>query len=235
MARGPGVLVIDDDPAFRRLLRRRLTTAGYRVEEAAPGPAALQRVAQVQFDLLILDVDEPAKTGPDPIGVLRRLSPAPILALSVRDDETAAANALENGADDYVRKPFGVNELLARAKLVLHRKARQQGRAALFTTGDLEVDLLYRRVRMRGQEVHLPVKAYEVLHILAAGGGRVVTHQQILSSVWGPERRERADYLRMAIRELRRRLEPDPARPRYILTEPRIGYRLAPQAQSNRH
>jgi two-component system, OmpR family, KDP operon response regulator KdpE len=234
-ARGPGVLVIDDDPAIRRLLRQTLTTAGYRVEETTPGHAALRRVVERQFDLVILDIDEPsgpgpAAIGPGPISLLRALSPAPILALSVRDDEAAAANALENGADDYVRKPFGVNELLARAKIVLRRKARHQDKPALFTTGALEIDLLYRRVRLNGQEIHLPVKAYEVLHVLAAAAGKVVTHQQILGAVWGPERRDRADYLRMAIRELRRRLEPNPAQPRYILTEPRVGYRLAPQS-----
>jgi two-component system, OmpR family, KDP operon response regulator KdpE len=152
------------------LLHQRLTTAGYRVEEASRGQAALRRVAERQFDLLILVVDEPT----NPIALLRALSTTPILALSVRDDEVAAANALENGADDYVSKPFDVNELLARAKIVLRRKARQQNKPALFTTGALEIDLLYRRVRRCGQEIHLPVKAYEVLHVLAAGAGKVL-------------------------------------------------------------
>jgi two-component system, OmpR family, KDP operon response regulator KdpE len=227
MARGPGVLVIDDDPAIRRLLRQTLTTAGYRVEEASPGQCALRRVAERRFDLLILDLDEPAGIGPDPITVLRDLSLVPILVLSARDDEAAAANALEKGADDYVRKPFGLNELLARAKIALRRQARERGKPALVVTGDLEIDLLYRRVRLRGEEIHLPVKGYEVLHALAKGAGRVVSHQDILSSVWGPQRIHRADYLRVAIRELRRKLEPDPSHPRYILTEPGVGYRLA--------
>jgi two-component system, OmpR family, KDP operon response regulator KdpE len=226
VARGPRILVIDDDPAIRRLLRGALTTAGYRVEEVAPAQGAVVRIAKRPFDLLLLDIDEPAGIGPNPIAVLRDLSPAPILALSVRDDEASAASALENGADDYIRKPFGLNELLARVKIALRRRARERGKPALFSTGDIEIDLLHRRVRLRGQEIHLPVKRYEVLRVLAEGAGKVLTHEAVLAAVWGPRHADRVEYLRVAIRDIRRKLEADPIHPRYIVTEPRVGYRL---------
>jgi two-component system, OmpR family, KDP operon response regulator KdpE len=232
-ARGPAVFVIDDDPAIRLLLRNTLTAAGYRVEEAPLSQAVLQHIIDRQFDLVILDIDESSGMEPDPIGVLHSLSPAAILALSTQDNESAAASALEKGADDYVRKPFGLNELLARAKNALRRRTEERGEPALFSTGDLEIDLLYRHVRLRGQEIRLPVKPYQVLHVLAEGTGRVLTHKEILQSVWGPQRVNRFDYLRIAIRELRRKLEPDPAHPRYILTEPRVGYRLAQDPHRN--
>jgi two-component system, OmpR family, KDP operon response regulator KdpE len=226
LAGGPRVLVIDDDPAIRRLLRQVLTTAGYRAEDLPPGENAVLRAAAQPFDLLILDIDESTALGPDPIRMLRDLSSAPILALSVRDDEAAAATALEKGADDYVRKPFGLNELLARANSALRRRARERGDPTILTTGDLEIDVTHRRVYRRGQVVHLSVKLYEVLQVLAEGGGGVLTHAEILRRVWGPNRVHRIDYLRVAIQALRRKLEADPAHPRYISTEPRVGYRL---------
>jgi two-component system, OmpR family, KDP operon response regulator KdpE len=226
MARGPSVLVIDDDPAIRRMLRQVLTTAGYRVQDVTPGQGVVLQVAEHQFDLLILDIDDPADIGPDPIGIMRNLSPAPILALSVRGEEGAAVSALEKGADDYVRKPFGVNELLARVMSVLRRRARERGTPPVLVTGELEIDLLQHRIRRRGQEIHLSVKLYEVLHVLAENAGRVLTHAEILRAVWGERSAGRIEYVRVAIRKLRRQLEADPAHPRYILTEPGIGYRL---------
>jgi two-component system, OmpR family, KDP operon response regulator KdpE len=198
MARGPRVLVIDDDPAIRRLLRQVLTTAGYRVEDVVPGQDAVARVAERQFDLLLLDIDEPAGIGPDPIRLMRGVSPAPIVALSIRSDDDAAASALENGADDYVRKPFGLKELLARVTTTLRRRARERGKPAAFATGDLEIDLLHRRIRLRGQEIHLSVKRYEVLRVLAESAGKVLTHDAILSAVWGARHSERVEYLRVA-------------------------------------
>jgi two-component system, OmpR family, KDP operon response regulator KdpE len=225
-ARGPSVLVIDDDPAIRRMLRQVLTTAGYRVQDLTPGQGAVLRFAERQFDLLILDIDQSAGIGPDPIRIMRNLSPAPILALSVRGDENAAVSALEKGADDYVRKPFGLNELLARVMTALRRRARERGKPPVLVTGDLEIDLLQRRIRLGGREIHLSVKLYEVLQVLADNAGRVLTHQEILSAVWGRHSTERVEYVRVAVRKLRRQLETDPSRPRYILTEPGIGYRL---------
>jgi two-component system, OmpR family, KDP operon response regulator KdpE len=224
--RGPSVLVADDDPAVRLLLRRELTAAGYRVQAVEPSQRALRSITERQFDLLILDIDAAAAGGLEAIRIAREMSTVPILALSVRADEDATIEALEKGADDYVRKPFGVKELLARVKNVLRRRTREQGKPALLVTGDLEIDLLYRRVRLRGQEVHLPVKLYEVLRVLAEGVGRVRTREEILRAVWGARRAERIEYLRSAIRELRRKLEADPAHPRYIVTEMGVGYRL---------
>jgi two-component system, OmpR family, KDP operon response regulator KdpE len=208
------------------MLRQVLARAGYRVQDVAPGRAALAAVAERQFDLLILDIDEPVGIGPDPIPTLRDLSPAPILALSVRSEEGAAVSALEKGADDYVRKPFGLNEFLARVKTALRRTVRERGKPPVLVTGDLEIDLLQRRIRLRGQEIHLSVKLYGVLQALAEDAGRVLTHDEILRAVWGGHCAGRVDYLRVAIRKLRRQLEADPTRPQYILTEPGIGYRL---------
>jgi two-component system, OmpR family, KDP operon response regulator KdpE len=226
MARGPSVLVIDDDPAIRRMLRQVLTTAGYRVQEVTPGQGAVLRVAERQFDLLILDIDEPSGIGPDPIRIMRDLSSAPILALSVRGDEAAAVSALETGADDYVRKPFGLNELLGRVMTALRRRARERGKPPIVVTGDLEINLLQRRIRLRGQEIRLSAKLYEVLRVLAEDAGRVLTHEEILRAVWGGHSPERVEYVRVAVRKLRRQLETDPTRPRYISTEPGVGYRL---------
>jgi two-component system KDP operon response regulator KdpE len=157
--------------------------------------------------------------------MVRRLSQMPVLALSAHGKEDAMVDALNSGADDYVVKPFGTKELLARVNNALRRRAREQGRPAKVVSGELEIDLLHRRVRSGGRDVHLPPKSYEVLRALAENTGKVVTHQEILSAVWGPQYVDRT-YLRIAIRELRRKLEADPGHPLYILTEPHIGYRL---------
>jgi two-component system, OmpR family, KDP operon response regulator KdpE len=225
-ARGPSILVIDDDPAIRRMLRQLLAGAGYRVQDATPGEAALERVAERRFNLPIVDIDEPPGIGPGLIRIMRSLSPAPILALSVRSDESAAVSALQNGADDYVRKPFGGDELLARVMTALRRTAREQGKPPALVTGDLEINLLLRRIRLRGREVRLSVKLYEVLRVLAEKPGRVLTHEEILRRVWGRQSAKRVDYVRVAVRKLRRQLEIDPSHPRYLVTEPGIGYRL---------
>jgi two-component system KDP operon response regulator KdpE len=233
MALGPAVLIIDDDPAIRRLLRRELSSGGYRVEDMEPGKA-LARVAERKFDLVILDTDAPVSSGPAIISAVRELSSIPILALSSRDDEHTAASALESGADDWIQKPFNTREILARIKNALRRRAREQGKPVHLASGALEIDLLHRRVRLSGQQVRLSVKRYEVLRVLAEGAGKVITHREILSAVWGRRRIDRVGYLRVAIRMLRRQLESDPAHPRYILTEPRVGYRLDIQACTER-
>jgi two-component system KDP operon response regulator KdpE len=226
MARGPCVLIIDDDPGTQTLLRHGLTTAGYRVRVAEPGQAALECVAARQFDLVVLNIDSPAGGGPEAIWAVRELSATPILALSVRSKEDAMVTALDTGADDFVRKPFGMEGLLARVRALLRRRAREQGKPAqVVVSDDLEIDLLHRRVRLRGQEIHLEVKPYEVLKMLAEGAGRVLTHEEILRAVWGARRAERV-HLRIAIWYLRRKLEADPAHPRYIRTEIGVGYRL---------
>jgi two-component system, OmpR family, KDP operon response regulator KdpE len=229
---GPRVLVTDQDVGVRRLLRRELRGLGYRVQDAEPGQGIPARVTGRQFDLLILDIDSAAGGRLDCITAVREVSSIPILALSARSEEEAMVGALEVGADDYIRKPFSVKELLARVKSALRRGVREQGKPAKVVGGDLEIDLLYRRVRLAGCDVHLPLKPYEVLRVLAERPGKVLTHEEILDAVWGLRRTDRIGYLRLAIKELRRRLGDDPSHPRYILTEPRVGYRLDVRKQA---
>ncbi len=225
----PRVLIIDEDLSIRRLLRRLLAAAGYRTEDMAPSQAALGCLVERPFDLAILDLDAGSWVVDDAIQFVRGLSPIPILALSARADAKITVEALDSGADDCVRKPFDTKELLARVANAMRRRAREEGKASKVVTGDLEIDLLHRRIRARGQYVHFAVKPYGVLRKLAEDAGKVVTHQEILSAVWGPDRADHIAYLRTAIRELRRKLEPDPKRPCYILAEPRVGYRLSMQ------
>jgi two-component system KDP operon response regulator KdpE len=220
-------MVIDDDRAIRTLLRRELTAAGYRVQDAASGAAALDRIATRPFDLLIIGMDSEGRGGPGAVETVRDLSPVPILALSARDDEATTVAALRSGADDVIRTPFRVDEMLARTESALRRATREKGKPVPLVTGDLEIDLLYRRVRACGQEVRLGPRVFEVLQVLAGKADMVLSHQDILRAVWGEAYTERLPYLRIAIRDLRRKLEADPGTPRYILTEPRVGYRLA--------
>jgi len=234
MTRAPHVFVVDDDPGIRRLLHRELEAASYSVQDSAAGPAALQAVAERPFDLLILDIDSPASGWEDVIRLVRGVSPLPILALSASDDEDAAARALDYGADDYVQKPFRMKELLARVTNALRRRSLEQGKPARVVSGDLEIDLLYHRVRLHGQPVHLRHKSYEVLRVLAEKAGQVLSHREILSAVWGEGCADRIAYLRVAIRELRLKLEADPAHPRHIVTEAVVGYRLELQQRPGR-
>ena len=226
MSKGPSILVVDEDPAIRLLLRRGLNAAGYRVRDAAPAQTEPGFLARLEFDLLILDIDAAACGGTEMIRNLRQHSAVPIVALSARQDEGASVAALDSGADDYVRKPFGREELLARIRNVLRRRAVEQGRPVLLISGDLEIDLVHRRVRRQGQEVKLSAKPYAVLRLLAENAGKVLTHAELLCAVWGEQHAGRVPYLRLAIRTLRRHLETDPAHPRILVTETRVGYRF---------
>lgn len=217
--------MVDEDPGLRRLLRRVLMSAGYQVLDLEPSHDALGSAVRGTCDLLILDIDPIGGLGQTAIKAVRGLSQVPIVALSARDSEDAIVEALNGGADDYVLKPFGAKELLARVNSALRRRARELGRVANVVAGALEIDLLHRRVYVAGSERHLPPKLYEVLRILAEDAGHVITHDRILRAVWGPTDNHR-EYLRNAVRDLRTRVEQEPARPRYILTEPRVGYRL---------
>lgn len=223
---GPSVLVIDSDPGVRLLLRRELTAAGYCVEGNEPNEGALTRIATLGFDLLMLDIDSPESGGPDSIRIVRELSPVPILALSVHGEEDAIVEALHTGADDYIQKPFRLKELLARTMNALRRRALEQGKPLLVVGGDLKIDLLRRRIYLHDQAVHLAIKSYEVLRVLAECPGQVLTHNQILIAVWGEHRTDRIEYLRHVIQNLRQKLEPDPKHPLYILVERGVGYRL---------
>jgi two-component system, OmpR family, KDP operon response regulator KdpE len=226
MASRATILVVDDEPPIRRLLRTSLTAQGYDVLEATGGQEAIDAAEREKPDLVILDLGLPDLGGIEVIRVVRQRTSVPIIVLSVRDDERGKVEALDLGADDYVTKPFGVDELVARMRTALRHRFQAQGEKPVFTAGDLAVDLVRRSVKRGGEEVHLSPKEYDLLAELVANAGKVLTHRHILSKVWGPAHTEDAQYLRVFIRNLRSKLETDPARPRLILTEPGVGYRL---------
>jgi len=219
------ILIVDDEPPIRRLLRTSLASQGFEVIEAATGDGALAELERSSPDLVILDLGLPDIDGLDVIRTLRENGNAvPILVLSSRSDENGKVDALDLGADDYVTKPFGTAELFARIRAALRHRLQQQGEPPLFRSGDLEVDLVRRIVRVRGEEVKLTPKEYDILRMLVAHAGKVLTHRMLMSEVWRGE--TDVQYLRIYIRQLRQKIEADPERPQHILTETGIGYRL---------
>ncbi|HSD50358.1 MAG TPA: response regulator [Candidatus Methylomirabilis sp.] len=226
---GPAVLLIEDEPQIRRFLRAALGSHGYRLLEAETGAAGLAEAAIRQPDLVILDLGLPDMDGLEIIRQLREWTAMPIVVLSARGQERDKIAALDAGADDYVSKPFGVGELLARMRVALRHLARSPKDSGdpIFTLGDLHVDLAQRQVTMAGKLVHLTPMEYRLLATLIRHAGKILTHQHLLKEVWGPTQTEQAQYLRVYIAQLRRKLEADPARPRFVLTEPGVGYRLA--------
>jgi two-component system KDP operon response regulator KdpE len=221
-----GILVVDDEPQIRRFLRVGLEGHGYAVHEASTGEAALRAAAAAQPDLVVLDLGLPDRDGFAVLERLREWSRAPVIVLSVRSREAEKVRALELGADDYVVKPFGMPELLARIRAALRRAADTAEPVPLFRVGGLEVDLVRRLVRLDGAEVRLSPKQYRLLQILVAHAGKVVTHRQLLTAIWGTAHAEDVQYLRVFVKKLRARIEADPARPAYLLTELGVGYRL---------
>jgi two-component system, OmpR family, KDP operon response regulator KdpE len=218
------VLVIDDEPPIRKLLRMGLSTQGYRVIEAADGQSALDHLRE-KPDLVILDLGLPDMQGLDLLRAMRtRDEGVPIVVLSSRSDESAKVQALDIGADDYVTKPFGMDELLARIRAALRHQLQVQGERPIFRAGDLSVDLVRRIVRIGDKEVKLSPKEYELLRLLVQHAGKVLTHRFLLKELWSDL--TDAQYLRVYVRQLRQKVEPDPQRPQYILTETGIGYRL---------
>jgi len=220
------ILVVDDEPQIRRFLRLGLEGQGYKVVEAPTAEAALKLAVTEQPELVVLDLGLPDREGFEVLGALREWSRAPVLVLSVRSREAEKVRAFDLGADDYVVKPFGMAEFLARIRAALRRRAEGQAEEPLFQVGALEVDLARRVVRADGAEVRLSPKQYRLLQILVSNAGKVVTHQQLLKEIWGPAHRDEVQYLRVFVRKLRRRIERDPARPRYLITELGVGYRL---------
>jgi two-component system, OmpR family, KDP operon response regulator KdpE len=221
------VLVVDDEPAIRRFLRTSLTAQGYQVVEAENGASALEslRRGSSSIDILVLDLGLPDVNGLDIIERLRgQGSVLPIVVLSSRTDETGKVKALDLGADDYVTKPFGIDELLARLRAALRHRLQQEGESPVFRCGDLSMDLVRRIVTVAGHEVKLTPREYDLLRLLVAHAGKVLTHRFILREVWGGE--GDVQYLRVYIRALRHKIEPDPEQPRYLLTEQGVGYRL---------
>lgn len=223
---GPArVLVVDDEPAIRRFLRAGLASQGYVVSELDAGRPAIDGARRGAADLIVLDLGLPDIDGMDVIAAIRASGSAvPIIVLSSRDNEAAKVEALDLGADDYVTKPFGVDELLARIRVALRHRLQQTGEAAVFHSGDLTVDLVRRIVTVRGQEVKFSPREYAVLRLLVQHAGKVLTHGMILREVWGGD--TDVQYLRIYIRALRQKIEPDPERPTHILTETGVGYRL---------
>ena len=218
------VLVVDDEPPIRKLLRMGLSTQGYQVIEAQNGKAALA-LSEEKPDLIILDLGLPDMQGLDLLRTMRTQHEAvPIVVLSSRGDEAAKVQALDLGADDYVTKPFGMDELLARIRAALRHQLQAHGERPVFRVGELSVDLVRRIVRVGEREVKLSPKEYELLRVLVQHAGKVLTHQFLLGELW--DAFTDAQYLRVYVRQLRQKIEADPERPQYILTETGIGYRL---------
>ena len=219
------ILIVEDEPPIRRLLRTTLAAQEYRTLEAATGAEALSALRHHKPDLVLLDLGLPDIDGQALIGRIRALSPVPIVVLSSRGDETAKVAALDAGADDYVTKPFGAAELMARLRTALRHRLAQQGAERVFASDDLSIDLVRRVVRRGAEDVKLSPKEYDILEQLAIHAGKVLTHRHLLREVW---RNESVDpqYLRVYVRQLRQKVEADPSAPRHVLTEPGVGYRL---------
>ncbi len=220
------ILVVDDEPQLLRALATNLKARGYEVDQAATGEAALMLAASHHPDLVVLDLGLPGIDGLEVIAGLRGWSAVPIVVLSVREREADKVAALDAGADDYVTKPFGMDELLARLRAALRRGAPASKEEAIVTTADFSVDLAAKRVSRDSEEVKLTPTEWEIVEILVRSEGRLVTQRQLLKAVWGPQYEKETNYLRVYLAQIRRKLEPDPSRPRYFLTEPRMGYRF---------
>ena len=218
------VLVVDDEPPIRKLLRTGLGTEGYRILEAPNARTALQLIAQ-HPDLVILDLGLPDVKGLDLLRAIRTANEhVPIVVLSSRGDEAGKVEALDLGADDYVTKPFGMSELLARMRAALRHRLRAEGQRPLFGVGDLSVDLVRRVVKVGEREVKLSPKEYDLLRVLVQHAGKVLTHRFLLGELW--DQTTDAQYLRVYVRQLRQKIESNPERPQYLLTETGVGYRL---------
>lgn len=223
--KGLRVLVVDDERAIRRFLRTSLNAYNYMVYEATSGQEALTAVISHRPDLLILDLGLPDLDGIEVIRQLREWTRLPIIVLSVRERESDKVSALDAGADDYLTKPFGIGELMARLRVAVRRTA-QLDPEPVFSLDGLEVDLAHRRVSSQGREVQLTPTEYDLLRVLVLNAGKVLTHRQLLRQVWGLGYEEEMHLLRVNISNLRRKIEPEPSRPHFIVTEPGVGYRL---------
>jgi len=228
MSAPAAAIVVEDEPQIRRFVRAALESEGWRVTEAATLKQGLTEAATRRPDLVVLDLALPDGDGVELVRSMRAWSGSPILVLSARGAEQDKIEALDSGADDYLTKPFGIGELLARVRALARRRPRAGADSGepLFRAGDIEIDFSSRRVRRAGQVVHLTPIEYRLLALLAANADRVLTHRQILREVWGPAYVEHEHYARIYMGHLRRKLEADPARPRHLLTETAVGYRL---------
>jgi two-component system, OmpR family, KDP operon response regulator KdpE len=221
------ILIVDDEPQIRRVMRTTLTSHGYSVVEASSGEEALEKLRAERPDLIILDVNMPGISGLETCAEIRTSSDVPIIMLTIRNSERDKVQALDAGADDYVVKPFGVQELMARIRAALRRSAPGDATPA-FLTDDLKIDFDKRVVTVKNNPVRLTPKEFELLRHLVANQGKTLAHRRLLQVVWGPDYGEETEYLRVFINQLRKKIEPDPHKPRYILTEPWVGYRFDP-------
>lgn len=227
MSQPPHILVIDDEPQILRALRTILTEKGFRVTTAVRGEEGLTLAAANPPDVVILDLGLPDMDGIEVCSRFREWTQCPIIVLSVRDAEHDKVAALDRGADDYLTKPFGIEELLARVRVALRHSSREQGAPSqIVKAGPLSIDLAWHTVTRHSEEVKLTATEFKLLAFLAAHRGRVLTHRSILTNVWGPADADHTEYLRVYIRQLRKKLEADPQRPEFILTEPGVGYRF---------
>ena len=223
------ILVVDDEPRITLVLRSGLSKHGYEIRAAAEGESALELFNAWSPDLVITDLSMPNMTGLELCRRLREISKVPIIILSVKEDENVKIEALDAGADDYVTKPFGIGELLARVRAVLRRSpAEGNGEQKVIEDGDFRIDLEKRKVAVREKEIHLSPKEFELLLYLFQHSGKVLTHRTLLGKIWGGNLTDQDEYLRVFVSNLRKKIEPDPARPRYILTDPWVGYRFQP-------
>ncbi len=221
------ILVVDDDPQVRRVMKATLTAQGYTIFEARNGEEALDSFRANTPDVILLDVNMPIMDGLEACRGIRRTSDVPIIMLTVRSAERDKVLALDAGADDYVVKPFGIQELLARIRAALRRTSFQEKLEAVVSK-EFSIDFETRNVIARGLEVHLTPKEFELLRQLVLNQGKPLTHRRLLQAVWGPDYGDEPEYLRVAINQLRKKIEPDPAHPQFILTEPWVGYRFRP-------
>jgi len=222
----PRILVVDDEPQIRRFLRISLGANGYEVIEAEAAGAGIAAAQASAIDLIILDLGLPDMDGQEAITAIREFSFVPILVLSVRSSETDKVEALDRGANDYMVKPFGIGELMARVRAALRQRSDDETDVAALQIGSLRLDFTRRVVTKDGNEVHLSKREYDLLHFLASNADHVLTHKQILKSLWGPAHADDTAYLRVYINQLRQKLESDPSAPKIIVTEPGVGYRL---------
>lgn len=222
---GATVLVVDNEAQIRRVLRTMLSSHGYSIVEARCGEEAVEAIRQEKMDLILLDVNMPGMSGMEACSEIRRSCDAPIIMLTVRNSERDKVQALDAGADDYIVKPFGADELMARVRAALRRAASIEA-SPTFVSPDLKIDFEKRSVLVKGQPVRLTPKEFELLRHLVVNEGKALTHRRLLQAVWGPDYGDETEYLRVFINQLRKKIEPEPGRPRYIHTEPWIGYKF---------
>ena len=220
------ILVVDDDPQIRRVMRVTLTGQGYEVDDAKSGEAALEKLREARFDLVLLDMNMPGMGGLETCRAIRSQSEIAVIMLTVRDSESDKVEALDAGADDYITKPYNPPELLARIRAALRRTPSMQGPAGTLRIGSAVVDFDGRQVSASGRTVRLTPKEFDLLRYFAAHPNKTLTHRELLQAVWGPDYGDQVDYLRVFINQLRKKIEVNPSHPAHLLTEPWVGYRL---------